>query len=83
MRQYDDYSRTCKEFKAIFGLDFRKYVDRFFYRFGAVCVDIVKFGDWLKATFYNGDMGNISIKEAVEAQFGERGLTLIEELMLE
>lgn len=81
MRSPGDYVRTCKEFKAVFDLDFRKYVDVDFFGFGMVAVDIVRFGDWLEEERYNGDMGELSIKEAVEAQFGKRGLILIQDLM--
>lgn len=79
MRKPVDYVSTCKEFKEVFGLDFREYVDTEFLILGELAVDIVRFGDWIDSK--HGIKDGTSIKEATQAFYGERGLKLITDLM--
>lgn len=81
MRKPTDYVRTCNEFKDVFGQDFRRFVLTEFLLLQVVAIDIIKFGDWIEAKFYNGYMDGVSIKETVSKHYGERGLKLIEDLM--
>lgn len=80
MRPSIEYIKTCKEFKELFGLDFRKFADTLMFIFGQVTLDVVKLDDYLVKKFhYNED--EMSMSDFITAHFGEKANNLIKELL--
>lgn len=80
--KFSDTYKLNEKFYCIFGVGFKEFYD------GIVsvaskhlCIDIIKFDDWLHEKYgYYEDSGQ-SMSEFIREKYGEKGVKLIEELM--
>lgn len=73
------------EFKQIFGLDLRQFLDNDMLLFGEACIDIIKLDEYMLDTYpeYREayDNNDMSLSDYIEQKFGARANVIIERLL--
>jgi len=79
------FSETHKlndKFRGIFGISFKDFYDGLMsVASNHLCIDIIKFDDWLHEKHGNYEDSGQSMEELIREKYGEKGVKLIEDLM--
>ena len=79
------FSETHKlndKFHSIFGVGFKPFYDELVSVMSRhLCIDILKFDDWLHEKYGNYEDNDQSMDDLIREKYGEKGVKLIEELM--
>ena len=79
------FSQTQKlnnDFYAIFGTGFKSFYDGLMsIAMKKLCIDIIKFDDWLHERYGDYEDDGKSMDDIVREKYGEKGAKLIEELI--
>ena len=70
------------DFYAIFGIGFKSFYDGLMsIAMNHLCIDILKFDDWLHERYGDYEDNGQSMDDVVREKYGEKGVRLIEQLI--
>ena len=79
--KFSEIYKLNEKFFAIFGIGFKEFYDGMMsVALKHLCIDIIKFDDWLHEKYGNYEDSGQSMKELIQEKCGEKGVKLIEDL---
>ena len=82
MYSFSEVQKLNDKFYSIFGVGFQKFYDGLMsVLFKRLCIDILKFDDWLHEKYGDYEENGQSMKEIIYEKYGEKGVKLIEDLI--
>lgn len=80
--KFSDRIILDKKFNSVFNVAFSLFYDGLMSIVSKhLCIDILKFDDWLHVAHGDYEESGMSMKELIRENYGEKGVRLIEELM--
>ena len=80
--KFSDTHKLNEKFRRIYGVGFNDFYDGLMsVASGHICIDVIKFDDWLHDKYGNYEDSGQSMKELIRDKYGEQSVKLIEDLI--